>query len=297
VTQTCELKRTKKAIEKALGLDITVTIQDRRLRQDIGHVRRGKMNPFGVFAKLVNKGVRSKDVVPFQGAGEVLDAMPTEEQLRELGNLPTEQELTERGFDPSTFYHGSPVKNIDEFVPQASDRTVFGGFRDKRVGEPVTFFSQDPRYVEGFALKGGMPVNKGGLTYYMPHESSRIYPVKIKMNNVYDYKNPQHQEMLEQQLGESLDMDVKIGDAFVLQDPKISKAIKDLGFEGFLTNETARFGNKTVGLFYPEKGNVRSVFAQFDPEKSDKGNIYASIIPPMATAVGVGALAGLEEST
>ena len=255
------------------------------------------MNPFGVFAKLINKGTRGKDVVPYQGAGEVLDAMPTKEQLEEFGNLPTEQELIERGFDPSTFYHGSPVKNIDEFVPQSSDRTVFGGFRDRRVGEPVTFFSQDPRYVEGFALKGGMPVNKGGLTYYMPHESSRIYPVKIKMNNVYDYKNPQHQEMLEQQLGESLDMDVKIGDAFFLQDPKISKAIKDLGFEGFLTNETARFGNKTVGLFYPEKGNVRSVFAQFDPEKSDKGNIYASIIPPVTTAVGVGALAGLEDST
>jgi hypothetical protein len=50
-------------------------------------------------------------------------------------------------------------------------------------------------------------------------------------------------------------------------------------------------------LFYPEKGDVRSVFAQFDPKKADEGNIYASIIPPIATAVGVGALAGLEEGT
>jgi len=48
VTQTCELKRTKKAIEKTLGLDITVTIQARKQKLDIGHVRRGKMNPFGV---------------------------------------------------------------------------------------------------------------------------------------------------------------------------------------------------------------------------------------------------------
>ena len=39
------------------------------------------------------------------------------------------------------------------------------------------------------------------------------------------------------------------------------------------------------------------VFAQFDPKKADEGNIYASIIPPIATAVGVGALAGLEDST
>ena len=54
---------------------------------------------------------------------------------------------------------------------------------------------------------------------------------------------------------------------------------------------------ETVGLFYPEEGDVRSVFAQFDPKKADEGNIYASIIPPVTTAVGIGALAGLEEST
>ena len=49
----------------------------------IGHVRHSNMNHFGVFAKLINKSVRSKDVVPYQGAGEVLDAMPTKEQLEE----------------------------------------------------------------------------------------------------------------------------------------------------------------------------------------------------------------------
>ena len=255
------------------------------------------MNPFGVFAKIINKGVRSKDVVPFQGAGEVLDAMPTKEQLEKFGNLPSEKELVEKGFDTSTFYHGSPEKNIREFVPQSSDRSAFGGYREKRVGEPTTFFTESPGYVETFAKKGGMPINRGGYMVYMPLESSRIYPVKIKLNDVYNYKNPQHQEMLEKQLGENLDMDVKIGDPFMLQDPKISKAIKDLGFSGFLTNETARFGQRTVGLFNPDKGDVRSVFAQFDPKKADEGNIYASIIPPMATAVGVGALAGLEDST
>ena len=261
------------------------------------------MNPFGVFAKLVNKGVRSKDAVPYQGAGEVLDAMPTEEQLRELGNLPTEQELIERGFDPSTFYHGSPVKNIDEFVPQSSDRSVFGGYREARKGEPTTFFSESPGYVEGFAKKGGMPVNRGGIMDYMPHESSRIYPVKIKMNNIYDYNNAEHRKKLEEALGTTMDEGgemgyrLRTGDPFVLQQPEISKAIKALGFRGYLTNETDRFRQRTVGLFYPEKGDVRSVFAQFDPKKADEGNIYASIIPPMATVVGVGALAGLDEST
>ena len=91
---------------------------------------------------LINKGVRSKDVVPFQGAGEVLDAMPTKEQLEKFGNLPSEKELVEKGFDTSTFYHGSPEKNIREFVPQSSDRSVFGGYREARKGVPTTFFTE-----------------------------------------------------------------------------------------------------------------------------------------------------------
>lgn len=265
------------------------------------------MNPFGVFAKLINKGVRSKDVVPYQGAGEVLDAMPTEEQLRELGNLPTEKELIERGFDPKTFYHGSPEKNIMEFVPQASDRSVFGGYREGRKGEPTTFFSEDNRYVSGFALKGkgGTDVldDKGKYMYSTPTSTARIYPVKLKLDNIYDYNNPEHRKRLEDALGTTMDeggemgYQLKTGDPFVLQQPEISGVIKELGFRGYLTNETSRFRQRTVGLFYPEEGDVRSVFAQFDPEKSDKGNIYASIIPPATTAVGLGALAGLDEGT
>ena len=265
------------------------------------------MNPFGVFAKLINKGTRGKDVVPYQGAGEVLDAMPTKEQLEEFGNLPSEKELVEKGFDTSTFYHGSPEKNIMEFVPQASDRSAFGGYREARKGEPTTFFSEDKRYVEGFALKGkgGTSVldDRGKYMYSTPSSTARIYPVKLKMDNIYDYNNPEHRKRLEDALGTTMEeggemgYQLKTGDPFVLQQPEISGVIKELGFRGYLTNETSRFRQKTVGLFYPEEGDVRSVFAQFDPKKAEDGNIYASIIPPLTTAVGVGALAGLEDST
>ena len=265
------------------------------------------MNPFGVFKNLVRQG-RPVDAVPFQGAGEVLDNMPTKEQLEKFGNLPSEKELVEKGFDTTTFYHGSPEKNIMKFVPQASDRSVFGYNRASRKGEPTTFFSESPQYAEGFALKGegGMTSvldDRGKYMYSTPSSTARIYPVKLKMDNIYDYNNPKHRERLVDALGTTMvdgEMMYQLlsGDAFVLQLPEISKAIKDLGFRGFLTNETARFGyQRTVGLFYPEKGDVRSVFAQFDPKKADEGNIYASIIPPVTTAVGVGALAGLEEGT
>ena len=270
------------------------------------------MNPFGVFAKLINKGTRGKDVVPYQGAGEVLDAMPTKEQLEEFGNLPSEKELVEKGFDPSTFYHGSPEKNIMEFVPQASDRSVFGGYREARKGVPTTFFSEDKRYTENFARKNSSYefVDKkdkydksGPLRRSIPKPSARIYPVKLKLENVYDYNNPEHRKRLEDALGTTMDeggemgYQLKTGDPFVLQQPEISGVIKELGFRGYLTNETDRFRQKTVGLFYPEEGDVRSVFAQFDPKKAEDGNIYASIIPPVTTAVGVGALAGLDEGT
>jgi len=279
-----------------------VTHLDRKQRLGIGHVRRGDMNPFGVFAKLINRGTRGENVVPYQGAGEVLDAMPTKDQLEKFGNLPSEKELVEKGFDPSTFYHGSPEKNIMKFAPQNKNRATFGGFSsDGKLkyaeNAPVTFFTESPTYTKVFAKRGGMPIDRGGIMDYMPLESSRIYPVKLKMDKVYDYNNPEHRVMLSDEIGESLDDDVLTGNAFEFQTPKISGAIKKLGFRGYLTNETARFGERTVGLFYPEKGDVRSVFAQFDPKKADEGNIYASLIPPLTTAVGVGALAGLEEST
>jgi hypothetical protein len=280
-----------------------VTHLDQRQRLGIGHVGLGDMKPFGVFAKIINKGLnKAEDFIPFQGAGEVLDAMPTKEQLEQLGNLPSEIELMKRGFDPKTFYHGSPKKNIMEFVPQASDRSEFGGYREARKGVPTTFFSESPGYVEEFAKKGGQEYPDFNLRMMrrLPLESSRIYPVKIKVDNLYNYKNEEHRNILEKKLGNKLPYELMSGDAFSLQQPEISKAIKDLGFRGYFTNE-ADIGigtqNRSVGLFYPEKGDVRSVFAQFDPKKAEDGNIYASIIPPVTTAVGVGALAGLEDAT
>ena len=236
----------------------------------------------------------SKFRVLIQALNEALEKIP-----EKIGSLPSEEELIKKGFDPKTFYHGSPKKNIMEFVPQASDRSVFGGYREARKGVPTTFFSESQPYVENFAKKGGEKYFDEGFGTYRnrPHSQSRIYPVKLKLDNIYNYKNPEHREMLEKELGTGGEMgrNLMIGDPFELQQPEISKAIKELGFNGYLTNETSRFGQRTVGLFYPEKGNVRSVFARFDPDKVESGNIYASIVPPVATAVG--ALSGLEDST
>jgi hypothetical protein len=39
----------------------------------------------------------------------------------------------------------------------------------------------------------------------MPLESSRIYPVKLKLDNVYDYNNPEHRKRLEEALGTTME--------------------------------------------------------------------------------------------
>ena len=235
----------------------------------------------------------------FQAMTKGIEKIP-----EKIGTLPSEKELIEKGFDPSTFYHGSPRRNIMEFIPHSRNRDPYV---EKKGGEPTTFFTESPSYAEGFALKEGTPVRdeKGNIEYYLPTETSRIYPVKLKLENVFDYNNPDHVKKVLNKLGvkESeggatiygLGFDLKVGNPFVLQQRDVSKAIKDLGYSGYLTNETDRFGQRTVGLFNPDKGDVRSIFAKFDPEQAESGNIYASV--GGGAFLGLGALEGLEDAT
>ena len=73
----------------------------------------------------------------------------------------------------------------------------------------------------------------------------------------------------------------------ISRNKEIQKLIKKLGFRGYHVDEPG-----TVGLFYPDKGDVRSIFAKFDPKKSKSGNILASV--PIA-AMGIDALSELED--
>ena len=223
----------------------------------------------GILKKLVEPAI--------EGATDFLKSFSDKTLL-------SEKELIEKGFDPSTFYHGSPRKNIMEFIPHSKNRNPY---IEKQGGEPVTFFTENLAYTEEFA----------------GHEG-KIYPVKLKLENVFDYKNPDHVKKITEKLGvaetrmpmgssNNINFDIKIGDPFAMQIPTVSKAIKDSGFNGYLTNETDRFGQRTVGLFEPGKGNVRSIFAKFDPKESKSGNILAAV--PVAASVG--ALNMLPEET
>ena len=53
-----------------------------------------KLSPaLKILLKSLRAKLENKNAVPFQGPDEVLEKIPTDEQLRDLGNLPTEEEL------------------------------------------------------------------------------------------------------------------------------------------------------------------------------------------------------------
>ena len=83
------------------------------------------------------------------------------------------------------------------------------------------------------------------------------------------------------------------GDPFFYQDKNISEKLKELGYRGYHTNEVSQLGEETIGLFYPDEGDVRSISAKFDPKESKSGNILAAV--PVAASVG--ALSMLPEET
>jgi len=88
--------------------------------------------------------------------------------------------------------------------------------------------------------------------------------------------------------------DVKVGNWQQLEEPNIQDALKKLGFSGYRTNEAG-----TIGLFNSDKGDVRSLYAKFDPKQEKSGEILATVTPLVTTGTigALGALSGLEEGT
>jgi hypothetical protein len=202
------------------------------------------------------------------------------------GALEALTDAYKRTFDPKTYYHGSRSGDIEEFDPQAQAKTPdeAGGMPEGSRG--ATFFTSDPKYIDEIL---GLDISEviGGEV---------IYPVKIKTEDVFDYENEAHIDDLinsfgkywDREFGENAEKLIREGDWYSLEIPEIQLALKELGFRGYKTDESG-----TIGLFYPEKGDVRSVFAKFDPRQSESGNILASI-PAAALATG-GALNQLAE--
>ena len=190
-------------------------------------------------------------------------------------------------FDPQTYYHAT-MEDIDVFNPNR-------GFEDDGTSRGATYFSSSPEYVNSYLDEFFDITNPNQY-----ETGARIYPVKIKTKDLFDYQNKDHKNKLKNQLIEDFSEesqamnvfeDVKEGNWFALENKEIQETLKKLGFSGYKSNEPG-----TVGLFNPDKGDVRSLYAKFDPKQAKSGEILASIVP-YASVGTIGALAGLEEGT
>ena len=193
------------------------------------------------------------------------------------GALEALTDIYKKQFDSETYYHATPMGKLEggKFDPNFS-------FEDDG-GLGATYFTKDKKYGNTAAdfWKDIDPDSDWSET--------AIYPVNIKTKNLFDYNNQEHIEKFASEINLSAEelSNLKSGDPYILENKEIQKLIKKLGFRGYHVDEPG-----TVGLFYPDKGDVRSIFAKFDPKKSKSGNILASV--PIA-AMGIDALSELED--
>ncbi len=195
-------------------------------------------------------------------------------------------------FDPQTYYHAT-MEDINIFDPRKINQMDLYNENPKPRG--ATYFSSSPKYVNEYLDEYFDITNPNQY-----ETGARIYPVKIKTKDLFDYQNEDHKKKLKNQLIEDFSEesqainifeDAKEGNWFALENKDIQETLKKLGFNGYKSNEPG-----TVGLFNSDKGDVRSVFAKFDPKQEKSGDIIASLVP-YASVATFGALSGLEDST
>ena len=194
-------------------------------------------------------------------------------------------------FDPRTFYHYSPEPDITKFDPKTINDPFgeFGGGADYvPPGRGATYFTSDPKY-SNKVMEDIHEIGEGkNFSDYDWEEiigneqAPTIYPVKIKTKDIFDFENPEHLKRLADDPDDIGD-DILEGSYKTFEDEEIQEILKEAGFRGYRTNEPG-----TVGLFYSDKGDVRSIFAKFDPSKSKKGEILAAV--PVGTLGALGAM-------
>ena len=202
-----------------------------------------------------------------------------------------------KSFDDKVYYHGSLHPDIEKFDPNASPNLE----REGDIPRGASYFTTDPGYAD--EILSSWWATSGKYGEYEP--GSTVYPVKLKMDYMFDPKSIEDLERLRQAYGpKHYDRDIGFTHDYVeqtlgdinleswmsLELPAVQESLKDAGFRGYLVGDEPG----TVGLFYPDEGDVRSVFAKFDPSKSKAGEILASV--PAAAVAGYGALEALNGS-
>ena len=98
----------------------------------------------------------------------------------------------------------------------------------------------------------------------------RIMPIKTRANNIFDYENPTHiDRLLKNNMKDNTFLNnIKLdkGGWASMENDKVQKGIKELGFDGFNVRE---HGVKNTGLF--NNTDIRSKFAHFNPRLAGVG--------------------------
>jgi hypothetical protein len=241
------------------------------------------------------------------------------------GALPKKRQEYFDTFDPNVYYHAT-IENIDKFNPQMDSSVgAYGsvGAYDDTTTRGATYFTSDRELAnevlddkrvlaQAEYLRQKRNMGSGQYpdfdvdTVYNPKtdqeflSGSRIYPLKIKTDKIFDFDNEKDMDrLLDRYISLYSDEDyqidlvksVGVGNWTALETPRIQKILKELGYRGYKTNERG-----TIGLFYPDEGDVRGLYAKFNPKDEKKGEILATVVP-YASVGTIGALAGLEEGT
>ena len=203
-------------------------------------------------------------------------------------------------FDPRTFYHYSTNPDIKVFNPNeplgTKDKEGNLNFRG------ATYFTSDPKYLDEFieaqtdgaSLEDFIKSQKSFNEFIGVNKeiAPTVYPVKIKTDKIFDYTNKEQINALNEALAkgsykssETSNFLKDSGSWRFYEQEHVRKILKEQGYKGYKPNEPG-----TVALFFPDKGDVRSVFAKFDPSKSKKGEILAAV--PAGTLGALGAMDG-----
>lgn len=170
--------------------------------------------------------------------------------------------------EPQVFYHGTG-KAFKSFGKPQSAKT--------EGQQGPFFFTDDPTFADDYAeadhtASGTGKARKAG---------GRQLPVFISAQNPYDFENPEHTRQLAQKLVDDgvvfrlkdggtltppqIEAQLSRGGWRTHEAPKVQKAIRELGHDGFYVLEG---GRKNLGVYDPKQ--IKSVFNEFQPGASQQ---------------------------
>lgn len=173
----------------------------------------------------------------------------------ERGDMDTAQRMVDAaarraGYEVGPVYHGT-----------ASEFTSFG--------EPLTdnglWFAFDKDYAEEYATTNG-------------GKSGRILSALLKVQNIFDTRNPEHKAVFEQWCDDEIGMESDDGTGFAQDSPfphwsnnnRLFDLTRPLGFDAIITSDGVRNGRDTVGIGVLNPTNVKSA----DPvTRDDSGRV------------------------